>query len=98
LVRVLRVWLDPKLRWGEHVKVIKRKMITQINALLRTTTSTWGPTFASAQQIYSVVIRPVLIYGSAAWHLPPPLRQEAADSCASKGTAAKLTGVQNRCL
>ena len=78
--------------------MIKRKTTTQTNALLRTTASTWGATFASARQIYSAVIRPALFYGSAAWHLPPPPGQEAAASRAAKGIAAKLTGIQNRCL
>ncbi len=33
-VRILGVWLDPKLWWGEHVKIIKHKIATQANALL----------------------------------------------------------------
>ena len=69
-VRVLGVWLDPKLRWGEHVKVVLGKMKTQTNALIRTTASTWGATFASARQIYSAVVRPALAFGAAVWHLP----------------------------
>ncbi len=61
-VRILRVWLDSKLWWGEHVKVIKHKMATQANTLLRTTASTWGATFASMRQIYNTVVRLVLTY------------------------------------
>jgi hypothetical protein len=41
-VCILEVWLDPKLRWGEHVKMIKRKISTQINMLFRITAPTWG--------------------------------------------------------
>jgi hypothetical protein len=107
-VRVLGVWLDPKLRWGEHVKVVKRKMITQTNALLRTTASTWGATFIRARQIYSAVVRPALAYGSAVWHNPSSLEQGGQQQGgqqqggqrkrAYKGIAAKLAVVQNKCL
>ena len=69
-VRVLGIWLDPKLRWSEHVKVVLGKMKTQTNALIRTTASTWGATFASARQIYSAIVRPALAYGAAIWHPP----------------------------
>jgi len=78
--------------------MIKHKMNTQINVLLHTTASTWGATFASAQQIYSAVIRPALAYGSAVWHLPPPPEQEAPTKCTSKDIVVKLTDVQNKCL
>ena len=39
-----------------------------------------------------------MAFGSAAWHLPPPPEQEATASRTAKSIAAKLTGIQNRCL
>ena len=67
-VRVLGVWVDPQLRWGEHVKKVLNKMKTQTNALVRTMASTWGATLATARHIYSAVIRPALVHRAAAWH------------------------------
>src|SRR5436190_4314811 len=96
-VRVLGVWLDPKLRWGEHVKVVLGKMKTQTNALIRTTASTWGATFASARQIYSAVVRPALAFGAAVWH-PPQSGRQRGKRALPRGPAARLRSVQNKCL
>ena len=46
-VRILGVWIDPKLHWGEHVRAVAQKMQTQTNALLRTTASTRATTYAT---------------------------------------------------
>ena len=74
-------------------------MRTQTNALLRTTTSTWGATFTCARQIYSAVVRPTLTYGAAIWHSPsPPVTGSSGRNHRTKGPAAKLTSIQNKCL
>ena len=39
-VRVLGVWFDPKLKWNAHVSEVKKKMASQIRALIRIATST----------------------------------------------------------
>ena len=76
--------------------MIKYKRITQINALLHIMIFIWEIMFISAQQIYSTVIRSVLIYKSAVWHLSSSLK--TAVSHIVKSTAVKLTDIQNRCL
>jgi len=69
-VQVLEIWLDLKLQWSEHIKIVLGKIKIQINALICTTASTWGTTFASMHQIYSTVVRSALIYEVVIWHLP----------------------------
>ena len=55
-VWVLRVYLDPALKWGPHINKIKEKMSKQTLALTRTATSTWGATFKKAKQVYTTVV------------------------------------------
>ncbi len=95
-MHILRVWLDLKLCWNEHIKMIKYKMITQINALLCITVFIWKIMFVSTQQIYSTVIRSVLVYRSAVWHLSSSLKIIVSHTV--KNIAVKLTDIQNRCL
>jgi hypothetical protein len=97
-IRILGVWLDPRLSWGPHVKEVLKKMETQTNALSRTTASTWGATFARARQIYSAVIRPALTYASTIWHTPTPKEEHARRKRQAAGPVAKLKKIQNKCL
>jgi hypothetical protein len=65
-MRVLGVWLDPKLRWKAHLDAVAGKMKKQLNALKRTTASTWGFPLSEARKVYTMIIRPVLTYGAIA--------------------------------
>ena len=51
-VRVLGVWLDPKLSWSCHVKKAFDKGVKQLGALTSITSSTWGATFLKSRQVY----------------------------------------------
>ncbi len=69
-VRILGVLLDSKLNFKAHCKATLTKMTTQLNALYRTTASTWGATLPKARQLYLAIIRTSLTYGAVAWHRP----------------------------
>ena len=64
-VRILGIWVDPKLKWSAHWSKVQKKASTQIGALVRTTASTWGASFLQARQVYSAVVRPAIAYGAA---------------------------------
>ena len=96
-VRVLGAWLDPQLRWNGHLDRVMQKMKSQINALSKTTGSTWGFPLIQARQVYTAVVRPALTYGAIAWHQPhqqpsPTLKPTRV------GITTKLAKQQNMCL
>src|SRR5438552_11446534 len=66
-VRVLGVWLDPKLKWQAHVQVAQQKGLMALGAFQRVIASTWGLTFTKARLLYNLTIRPVITYRVAAW-------------------------------
>ena len=95
---ILEIWLDFKLHWSKYIKMIKCKMITQINVLLCITVSIWEIIFVSAWQIYNIIIRLALFFESAVWYFLSFLNQETAISYAVKDITVKLTDIQNKCL
>jgi hypothetical protein len=92
ILRILGVTLDKRLNWESHIKETSQKMGPQLQALLRTTASTWGATLAKARQIYTAVIRSSIAYAAPIWHKPPKHITKA------RGPVSKLQTYQNQCL
>jgi hypothetical protein len=90
-VRILGVTLDTRLNWKGHIKEINRKIGPQLQALQRTTATTWGATLIKARQIYTAVIRSFLAYGAPVWHQP-------STTMKPRGPATKLQIHQNQSL
>ena len=62
---MLDIRMNPQLQWEEHVKKVADKMKIQTNTLARIIVLIWGVTLATARQIYSVVVRLAMAYGTA---------------------------------
>jgi exonuclease III len=66
-LRVLGVWLDPKLSWTTHIKKSAEKGLAAFNAIARITASTWGPSVRRSRLLYTAIARPIITYGSQIW-------------------------------
>src|SRR5436305_9119998 len=91
-MRVLDVWVDPKLQWKEHIQKATTKGHAAFEALSRITASTWGPSMRPSRLIYTAVIRPTMLYGSRIWGL-----QSNGEPTATS-TLQPIRKMQNRCL
>ncbi|OCK83583.1 hypothetical protein K432DRAFT_290707, partial [Lepidopterella palustris CBS 459.81] len=62
-LKILGVWVDPKLRWKEHIKQATRKGDAAFTSLSRITASTWGPLISRSRLLYTATVRPTILYG-----------------------------------
>jgi hypothetical protein len=69
-VKILGVYVDRKLNWRTHLRMVTGKAESLLAALSRLKASTWGARVHRARRIYQVVIRPAITYGATAWFLP----------------------------
>jgi hypothetical protein len=90
-MRVLGVWVDPKLRWRPHMAQAISKGNSHIAALSRLVASTWGPTVSKARVLYSAVVRPGMMYGSQVWGAD-------AGETTSKSMLNPLEVIQNQAI
>ena len=63
-LKILSLHIDAKLKWGPHLQKVKGKIETQILGLTAIAKSRWGATLNKARQVYSAIIRSVMVYGS----------------------------------
>lgn len=91
-LRVLGLFLDPRLNWTQHIQAINTKMAFQINALARLSGSTWGLPLQECRLIYNTVILPAMAYACHIWH-QPTLPQ--GHPC---GPGVKLEPIHRQCL
>lgn len=91
-IKVLGIWLDPRLNWREQAEQATRKGDAAVAALRRITASGWGPPAKSSRILYTSIVRPAMLYGTQEWALG-----SAGDS-QPKSMLTKLELVQNRAL
>src|SRR6266480_2176867 len=90
-LRVLGVWLDPKMNWKEHTKVAVGKGTAAFDALSRIAASTWGPCLIRTRLLYTAIVRPAIVYGAHAWHT-------GQNGKPLKANLQQLEKIQNKCL
>ena len=66
-MRVLGVWVDPKLRWTQHIQKAAQKGKAAFEAASRIIASTWGPMVRRSRLLYTAVVRPTMMYGTSTW-------------------------------
>lgn len=69
-IRILGMQMDSRLNWKTHLKQTAIKTRARIGALKCITASTWGATLRTARKLYIATIRPVILFGVAAWLRP----------------------------
>jgi hypothetical protein len=66
-MRVLGLWLDPKLSWEVHVAHMEKKVNAFLRSFYGISHRTGGTPTLGLRQIYMTCVRPMLTYGCAAW-------------------------------
>ncbi len=69
-MKVLGVWIDPKLSWKHQIQRASAKAGTTLAAIRRIAASTWGVGCVNTRRLYSAITRPTLTYGAQIWGQP----------------------------
>ena len=91
-LKVLGVWIDPRLDWKKHIHKAAERGGKQLAALVRITGSTWGLSFERSRLLYTATIRSSLTHGAPVWALG-----EEGEGLPSQ-TTKPLTEIQHQCL
>jgi hypothetical protein len=66
-MKILGVWVDPKLSWAPQRLKAVTKGYLQLAAMERITAAVWGPSMARSKLLYTATVRPAVTYGAQAW-------------------------------
>ena len=91
-LRVLGLWLDPKLTYQPHIQKVTDKANSLLYSASRILQSTWGLSFRNTRLLYTAIVRPVLTYGGIIWSQPEP------DKLAASSLLTPVERVQNASL
>ena len=91
-MRILGIWVDPKLQWKEQIKKAAAKGSAAFKAMSRITTSTWGPSMRRSRLLYMATVRPAMLHGAQVWGV----RDDGG--APAKSLLEPLRKVQNQCL
>ena len=82
------MYLDAKLHWHKHQRIILQKAQKALSSLSRTSYSTWGFPVHTSRLVYTAILRSLLSYAVGIWF--NPLRKSS--------NISSLVLFQNRCL
>ena len=82
------MYLDAKLHWHKHQRIILQKAQKALSSLSRTSYSTWSFPVLTACLVYTAILRSVLSYAVGIWF--NPLRKSS--------NISSLIIFQNKCL
>ena len=91
-LRVLGVQVDSKLTWKAHVTHTAQRGIAAFDALSRITASTWGPSVRRSRLLYTAIVRPTMLHGSAVWGM------RDGGTTIPETSLKPLKKIQNKCL
>ena len=92
-MRVLGVWLDPKLSWGQHFIYIEKRVNNFLRGFYGISHCSGGTPTLGLRQIYLTCVRPMIAYGCPAWYHTGPSPWAIRDSL-----IAKLEKLEMQCL
>ena len=55
-MRILGIWVDPKLQWKEQIKKAAAKGLVAFKAMLKITISIWGPLMRRLRLLYTAIV------------------------------------------
>ena len=82
------MYLDAKLYWHKHQRIILQKVQKALSSLSRTSYSTWSFPVHTSCVVYTAILRSLLSYAVGIWF--NPLRKSS--------NISSLVSFQNRCL
>ena len=84
--------MDSKLNWNTHIAQTTYRGTAAFAATLQITALTWGPSFKHTCLLYTVVVRPTMLYRAQIWGIG------LSGNLLAKSSLVLLVKLQNQCL
>lgn len=94
-LRMLGIWLDPKLNWSAHRRHVEASSLKKLNCMQALCGSTWGFSLSDVRKLYTGTVVPSLMHGSSTWYAPSPPNSYGT-RIQEKAMVRTLTAIQKR--